>query len=123
MLGIGSIDEQHQKLVQMINDFYENLRNKSNKELISELVTKMKDYTNFHFDTEETLFKKYGYAEADDHIKEHRYFIEKVEILEQRISKNEIILSYEITSFLKNWIKDHIMLTDKKYVDLLKEHL
>ncbi len=57
-VDIEVIDMQHKKLVGMINDFYNQVSNKSSKELIGELIAKMKAYTEAHFKTEENIFKK-----------------------------------------------------------------
>ncbi len=116
---IESIDKQHKKLINMINIFYINIRDKSNNDLISDLITKMKEYTIIHFKTEEDYFRKYNYPALDKHNQEHDKFIKKVADLEKRFNENKVILSYEITSYLKEWIKDHIQLSDKKYSDFL----
>lgn len=117
---IPSIDKQHIKLFEMINEFYDELDKKSNHELIKELITKMKLYTQMHFATEEKLFKKHQLPNYMEHINEHRDFIDKVSDLEQKMANGTLILSFEITNFLKTWIKTHILCTDMNYVDFLK---
>lgn len=118
-VGIHAIDEQHKVLIDMINNFYNKINEKSNNELISELIGKMKDYTMVHFHEEEALFKKYNYTEFENHKKEHDHFIEKVKDLENRFKEGKIILSYEITAFLKDWLIKHIQGTDMKYSQFL----
>lgn len=118
-VGIGIIDEQHKILVEMINNFYDGINDKSNDELISDLITKMKDYTIVHFSTEEELLKKHGYSDYDNHKKQHDAFVLKVQDLEKRFKDGTIILSFEITKFLKDWLLDHIQGTDMKYAKVL----
>ncbi len=120
-VNIDSIDEQHKVLINMINEFYEKINEKSNNELISNLITKMKDYTLLHFSMEEKLFKQYNYADFEQHKKQHDGFVKKVSDLEGRFKKGEIILSFEITRFLKDWLMDHIQGTDKKYTKFFIE--
>ena len=120
-VNISSIDEQHKILINMINEFYEKIREKSNNELISDLITKMKDYTILHFSVEEKLFEQYNYADFEQHKKQHDGFIKKVSDLEERFNKGEIILSFEITKFLKDWLINHIQGTDKKYTKFFIE--
>jgi hemerythrin-like metal-binding protein len=112
---IQSIDEQHQKLIGLINDFYENLKTHSNDNIISMLINGMKNYTQLHFNTEESYMKKHNYPDYEAHKKEHDLFIAKVNSLEEKFNSGKIILSYEITGFLKDWLKNHIQVTDKKY--------
>lgn len=117
--GIRIIDDQHKILVEMINNFYDGINDKSNDELISDLITKMKDYTMVHFSTEEELLRKHGYSDYDNHKKQHDAFVLKVQDLEKRFKDGTIILSFEITKFLKDWLLDHIQGTDMKYAKVL----
>ena len=54
---INSIDEQHVVLIEMINDFYENISNSSNNENISRLISGMKSDTLMNFREEERYMK------------------------------------------------------------------
>jgi len=120
-VDINSIDEEHKKLVDMLNEFYDNIVSKSNKENISTLIKKMKDYTIFHFGNEEMHLKSHGYKDFEVHKKEHQKFIEKVNEMEKRFEEGKLILSLEVTTFLKDWLQNHIMVSDKKYSDFLRE--
>ncbi len=119
-LNIDMIDEQHKTLVDMINNFYDELNNKSSKELIGKLITQMKDYTHTHFKAEEELFLSYGYKDSAAHIKTHKDFIAKVNDLETRYKENKLIISFEVTNFLKDWLINHIQKTDKEYAKVIK---
>lgn len=119
-LNIKNIDDQHRKLVSMINEFYMHLQQKSNKELISKLIRDMKNYTIVHFSDEEKLFDQYGFQESIAHKKEHQDFVDKVNDLEYRFNNGKLVLSIEITNFLKCWLTEHIKGTDAGYVHLLQ---
>ena len=121
-VGSKSIDNQHKKLIQFINEFYDNITIKSNTELISALIKEMKEYTVFHFNYEEVYLEKLGFPEMEEHKQEHIKFIKKVNDFEARFNSKKIILSYEITSFLKNWLKHHILIEDMKYSHCIKEN-
>jgi hemerythrin len=119
-VSIKSIDDQHKRLIVLINQFYENIKTSSNKELISNLISGMKNYTVFHFKTEEKFLKQFNYPNFEEHKKEHEKFLEKVNALEERFRAGKLILSFEITDFLKKWIRNHIMETDSQYSAFLK---
>ena len=72
---VNSIDLQHKKLIDLINSFYENLDKKSNKEKILTLIRALKDYTLFHFSTEERYMKQAGYPDFEKHKAEHQKLI------------------------------------------------
>jgi len=121
-VNIDLIDNQHKKLFDMIDNFYENIRAKSNNELIGELIGQMKSYVKEHFNTEERLFEKYNYPDAEQHKKQHAEYIEKVESLEKRLNNGQLVISFEVTNFLKQWISNHIMVTDKKYSEFMNQN-
>lgn len=116
-VGIISIDKEHQQLIEMINDFYENIKIRSNNENISRLIHGMNQYTIEHFATEEKYMQQYNYPGYESHKKAHDIFIAKVEDIESRYNDGLVILSFEITGFLKEWWRNHILVTDKKYSD------
>jgi hemerythrin len=112
---IGSIDNQHRKIIDLINAFYESIREGSGAENTKKLIIGMKDYTLRHFSTEENYMRKYGYPDYELHKQEHDLFVSKVSDLEEKLNQGKLIMSFEITGFLKEWIKKHIQGTDKKY--------
>ncbi len=116
-VNILSIDEQHKKLVDLINEFYKNITNKSSKESISALINSLKEYTVFHFSTEEKYMKQYNYPGYLSHKKQHDFFVNKVLDFEERFNNGKLILTIEITNFIKDWISKHICHADKKYSD------
>jgi hemerythrin len=82
----------------------------------------MKTYTIHHFSTEELYMKRFSYPEYEEHRKEHQNFINKVNAVEEKLQKGTMVISFEITSFLKDWIKNHIQNTDKKYTEFFLKH-
>lgn len=112
---IASIDEEHKKLIEMINDFYENIVNRSNQENISILINGLKNYILIHFANEEKYMLQFNYDYYKEHKKEHEQFIAKVTEIEEKINNGERVLSLDMTSFLTDWLKNHIMKTDMKY--------
>jgi len=114
---IDSIDNQHKKLIELISEFYKQVNSRSNEEIISHLITGMKEYTLMHFETEERYMELYHYPGFALHKKEHDAFVSKVSDLEKRFQSGQVILSFEITDFLKKWIQNHIKGVDMLYSD------
>jgi hemerythrin len=119
---VESMDEEHKKLIDMINEFYDNIANRSNKENISKLLAGMKAYTLEHFAHEERLMKQCNYWAFDNHKAEHETFIAKVNDVEERFNRGGLVLSLEMTSFLFDWLKNHILGSDKKYSEEFEKH-
>lgn len=121
-LGIDIIDEQHKKLVGYINELFISVKDLKQKEQAQIVVQKLFDYTNFHFGMEEKYFKRYDWESSSSHLKEHQIFVNK--ILEfQKILEKELPATFQIINFLKDWFKNHILVSDKKYVSFFKDKM
>ncbi len=114
---ITSIDEQHKKLFDLINSFYDNMNKSSQKEKMLDIIKSLKDYTVFHFSTEEKYMKQINYPDFNYHKQEHDKFVAKVLNFEERYKSGKLLLSVEVTNFIKDWICNHIMVTDGNYSD------
>jgi hemerythrin len=114
-VGVKEIDNQHKILVGTLNELFEAMRNRAAHEVIAGIVKGLTDYVGVHFSFEEGLMKKHGYPELLSHQKEHQAFVEKVTDFQGKHKAGNLMLSMEVMNFLKDWLKNHIMGTDKKY--------
>ncbi|TCO10536.1 bacteriohemerythrin [Natronoflexus pectinivorans] len=110
-----TIDNEHQSLFKALNDFYEGLRNKASNENMSRLIENLINYTKTHFTNEEDFMRSINYPKIEDHIKEHREFIAKTEDFYTKFKSGKLLVSFEVTNFIKDWITNHIMTEDKQY--------
>jgi methyl-accepting chemotaxis protein/hemerythrin len=120
-VNIQSIDDQHKKLINMINDFYDSFKSGQSSEKLVELVEGLKEYTLYHFSAEEELLAKHGYPGYDAHEEQHISFVEKVDDVQRRIKSGKMVVSVEVTNFLKDWLANHIKKTDREYSSFLVE--
>jgi hemerythrin-like metal-binding protein len=109
------IDKQHKELFRLINDFYNAIVEKKGKEATQRAIEDMEDYIKTHFTSEEIMMKNAGYDDLEQHLKEHKFYVEKVRDLRERFNEGRMILSLEVTNFIKDWITNHIKITDQKY--------
>lgn len=124
-VGIQSIDEEHQKLFDIINHIHNALI--FDKLKFAELqhhFQQLIDYTIYHFGHEEEEMKKLSYPKLEDHKKEHNMLVEEVY---DYVKKLEIhspnVSAHDILDFLEHWVTDHILQWDKdigEYRDELK---
>jgi hemerythrin len=118
-LGIQIVDEQHEKLVEIINSLYDAFCNSETKEKMGVILKNLIDYSVFHFKTEEDIFKKYNYNQLGDHKELHEEFKKKVLEFEKQFLAGKSI-TYRVMSFLREWLTDHILVADKEYAELIK---
>ena len=115
------IDAQHKKLFDMINEYHEvGIVQKKSNEAVEKLLKGLLDYTKYHFSTEEAFMQKNNYLGYPAHKKEHDAFTQKVSDIYDRFKNGRMVLSVEISNFLKDWLLNHILQVDKKYSILFK---
>lgn len=112
---VTEIDQQHKKLIALINELNEAMKQGKGMELLGKIVTNLISYTETHFQTEEKYFAKFGYPDAEAHKQEHADFVQKVKDFKAGFEKKKLSLTIQIMSFLSDWLRNHIMGTDKKY--------
>ncbi|NJK98690.1 MAG: hemerythrin family protein [Bacteroidales bacterium] len=107
------IDSQHQKLVDIINRLYDGISQRSTELKMQEIFNELISYTRYHFEAEESLMLKHGYAGMAQHKKAHTEFVNKVKELKLNTLLSDEKVKMEVFKFLKNWLTDHILNTDK----------
>jgi hemerythrin-like metal-binding domain len=119
VVGIAKIDSQHQRLVELINELYDGMRAGKGGAILGGIIAELKDYSVQHFKTEEELFDRHLYPEAKAHKAEHDAFIAKVSAFQADYQAKKIGVTLDILNFLVDWLKDHILKSDKSYAPFL----
>jgi hemerythrin len=120
-VGVKEIDQQHQKLIRMINELNDAMGQGKGKDVLGRTLASMASYTASHFAFEEGYFEEYGYPDAAAHRKEHQAFLAKVTEFQRDFSSGRIGLSIQVMSFLSDWLRGHIQGTDRKYISFFRE--
>jgi len=106
-LGIDIIDRQHEKIFELINRCDE-----SSFEELMVIIKELKDYSEYHFETEENYFDDLNFKFSEEHKRLHENFSITIDYYFKNPKK---LKKEKIYSFLKSWIKNHILVEDKKY--------
>jgi len=121
-VNIAQLDDQHKKLVAMVNELHRAMKLKKSNSVIGSILDRLADYTVSHFGTEEKLFARYGYPEEKAHVEIHRKLVAQVVDIQKKFKAGEAMVSMELMTFLKDWLVNHIQGTDKKYSSFLRGH-
>lgn len=114
-VNIREIDQQHQKLIALINELYDAMTAGQGKETLGKVLNELVNYTVYHFGVEEKLFQQHGYPETDAHKAEHVKLTKTASELKQKFDAGKAQITVEVMNFLKDWLNGHILGTDKKY--------
>jgi hemerythrin len=116
-IGIKNIDEQHQKLFEIANKAYGLLENEfciDKYDKIVQILEELKDYTIYHFKSEEEYMLSIGYKKLLSQKMEHDAFIKKFDDIDlNTIDENQDKYIIETLEFVINWITNHILSKDK----------
>ncbi|MGQ1947027.1 bacteriohemerythrin [Geofilum sp. OHC36d9] len=115
-VGNDQIDKEHQRWIEILNDFYVGLKEGKSSEKLQELILAMLDYTKYHFANEESYMKQIHYPKLAQHQKLHREYVEKIESFHEKIKAGRLLLTIEVTNFLKTWLINHIKGVDHGYM-------
>jgi len=115
-VGFSIIDNQHKKLVDIINELYESFVDQTTGQKLHKILKDLENYTIYHFGTEEELFKKHGYPHSDAHLEEHHAFVEKIKQFNEELISGQTRITFQLMNYLKNWLLAHICGSDQAYV-------
>lgn len=119
-INLSQFDDQHKKLLYLINEFYTNVENSSSEKL-AKILTGLLEYTIEHFTSEEKHMVEYRYPDYLSHKKQHDLFILKINEFHDKFYSGSFFLPLRIKLFLKRWIVNHILVIDKKYAEFLHQ--
>lgn len=120
-IGVEHIDEQHKKLFELADKAYMLLKDEfaiDKYDKIVEILDELKEYTIFHFRSEEEYMQSIGYKRLFTQKIQHDNFIKELEDLDYRgIDANQDESLVKILNLLNDWLVEHILKTDKLIVE------
>ncbi len=119
--GIARIDEQHQALFGAVNDLHDAFSSGAARARIGAAIEFLVRYTAEHFQEEEAVMERCGYAGLAAHRTEHQLLLEEVKAFRDRFEKApDSVRPLEVAGFLGDWLTHHILQVDQKYAGFLK---
>lgn len=118
-LGVPILDEQHKKLLEIVNDLYV-ARFEQDRQKIDDVLNELSHYIKIHFATEEALMTQANFEGLEEHKLEHARMIQKVKLFSKTHAKGADIAN-ELQLLLNSWLLDHTVRTDKHYGEHIKK--
>ena len=119
--GNELIDGDHRKLISMVNALFESMARGQANEIISKVLNNLIIYTKEHFGREEAEMTRIRYAASISHKSQHAKLIKQVAELKVSLDAGKKINVLEVSSFLSDWLRHHILTVDKQLAAALKE--
>lgn len=115
-VNVNEIDSQHKELVGYINELNDAMLDGKDHLVMCRIMNSLSNYTIKHFGCEEEHFFQFGYPETKAHKEEHQKFVKQVTDFKKGFEEGTITATSGVMNFLRDWLFDHIQVTDKKYV-------
>jgi diguanylate cyclase (GGDEF)-like protein/hemerythrin-like metal-binding protein/PAS domain S-box-containing protein len=115
--GIVLVDEQHERLVQLLNALARNLVSRSDAVSLDAVLHELSDYSEYHFESEEGLMRQFfpGDVLETGHRQAHDGFIQEIErMIAENTAKPAGDAVEEIVAFLSRWLAFHILESDRR---------
>lgn len=125
-VGVEEFDQQHRhffELAAKVSKLSEQDGIDYKELLIS--INEFGDYSLYHMSSEESYFEKYGYPGAGEHKALHDKYRQDVRSYIDRAreagEEERAKIAGELAEFSSDWLADHILEADKKYVAFFRE--
>ena len=119
---VESIDEQHKKILEMIDELQDHVKRGSQRQCLDEALVRLSVYTVKHFIYEEALFKKHGYEHEKEHKKEHDGLADQVTEFHKKHTIQKEAIAADRLDFFREMICDHITTYDRDYINFMSAH-
>jgi hemerythrin len=120
--GIFWQDYQHKELIGRINTLREKISAGENTNNNIELIDFLVFYTNDHLSIEEGYMDLLKYPDAEQHKKQHKEFLNKIDDLKNLSSFSVGIKTEALYQDLAGWFFKHIKNTDQRFGVFLKDN-
>ncbi|MCG6551837.1 MAG: bacteriohemerythrin [Candidatus Magnetominusculus sp. LBB02] len=117
-VGVKKYDEAHKTLVGLINRLHAAMKIGLGSQVLGDILDELIEYTMTHFRDEEREMLRLGYPTHDYeiHLDQHQRFVRQAADVQRKFREGLGGLSLDIMEFLKKWLSEHILGTDKKYM-------
>ena len=120
--GVKIIDTQHKMLFDLVNKLYVAMRSGQGNAVLEKILDELANYTVMHFATEEKYFDQFGYRDSVAHKKIHKELTAQVVDYIGKFKSGEVAMSMDIMAFLRDWLVNHIGMTDIRYAKFFLDH-
>ena len=111
--GIASIDRHHQEIFAQINEFYRQMMSGEGAKAAIAVSSALGRSLGAHFEEEEALMAKNGYAGLGAHRAQHKAFLDRLGQLRAALEAGQSGAEAQLFDYVSTWLPDHIRDADK----------
>jgi CRP/FNR family transcriptional regulator len=118
-IGVEAIDEQHRRLFDISNRFYDAWRVQAGRDALCRIFDELLEYTRYHFAEEERLMQQISYPGLPQHRRSHEELVDLVGRFRRQLESGTPGVETEALEFVKTWLNIHVLEDDRD----IGEHL
>ncbi|MDA3867226.1 MAG: cache domain-containing protein [Salinivirgaceae bacterium] len=118
-VGIDELDQQHERVIDLLNDTVTSYINAAAKKTIKSQLATFADYLSWHFGNEEQYFETHGYEAIDEHKNEHNAILKEINTQIQSYTKGDAEALQQLLTYAKEKLAQHFTEVDTRYADFL----
>lgn len=122
-VGVSRIDEQHFRLVEMLNELYRKIGPEITPQDTWSLLQSFNEYAETHFSAEERIARdsNVDIAAQAAHRLEHESYRDRMANFRRAFEQNDKRAPVQLMAFLSNWWLSHILIRDMELGRLIRE--
>jgi hemerythrin len=120
-IEVPRIDRQHRRLAELVNEFHAACGKGRVPGVVFTVLNGLVRYVEEHFRSEEALMTEVRYPELLRHRREHERLTLEIFALNEKLEAGDVEISQETMAFLKRWLLDHILQSDRKLGEYVQE--
>jgi hemerythrin len=123
-LDIPEIDEEHRRLVSIIDAFNQAVVSRQEKSEIQRILSLLLADAKSHFEHEVQLFYEHGYPDIGNHASLHAELTRELVDILNDFGRTELSYHWiENALSIEKLVVDHVLDEDMKYRDFLKQRM
>jgi hemerythrin len=113
-VGIDELDRQHQQLAELLNALSRAFNVDEGRPVLQSRLSELIAAVAYHFRAEEKVMRKHKFPGRDLHKAEHDIFLGEVRSFQREFDAGQANLSESTLTYLKDWLRDHLLIADKR---------
>jgi len=120
-VGVKEVDDQHKELISIANTLLGAVESGRGRSVTDKVIKQLRDYTVFHFNSEEDLMRSSQYPKLSEHIATHSRLKNEVKDFQRDVYEGKSPSTAKVMAFLKEWLLNHILSYDRDFARFLRE--
>jgi hemerythrin len=113
-VGVESMDVEHQEMIDLINEIYEQLESDPDADQVEQCLGEIFSTISMHFALEERLMRKNNYAEYPAHKDDHEKLLDQIRDLMDDFESDTAAGAVKLEQGLSDWFAGHFATFDAR---------